>query len=134
MKSGKQISVTWYAVIDFVTASLAWAFFFFIRKWVLKETITDQGEIIVNNKFWLGIIFIPLGWLALYTLVGSYRKLYKKSRLFEFTITFMCSFIGTIVLFFLFLLDDVETNYSYYYLAFFSLFTVHFIFTFLGYM
>ena len=132
MKSGKQISVAWYAVIDFVTASLAWACFFFIRKWVLKETITDQGEIIVNNKFWLGIIFIPLGWLALYTLVGSYRKLYKKSRLFEFTITFMCSLIGTIVLFFLFLLDDVKTNYSYYYLAFFSLFTVHFIFTFLG--
>ena len=132
MKSGKQISVAWYAVIDFVTASLAWACFFFIRKWVLKETITDQGEIIVNNKFWLGIIFIPLGWLALYTLVGSYRKLYKKSRLFEFTITFMCSFIGTIVLFFLFLLDDVKTNYSYYYLAFFSLFNVHFIFTFLG--
>ena len=132
MKSGKQISVAWYAVIDFVTASLAWACFFFIRKWVLKETITDQGEIIVNNKFWLGIIFIPLGWLALYTLVGSYRKLYKKSRLFEFTITFMCSLIGTIVLFFLFLLDDVKTNYSYYYLAFFSLFTVHFIFTLLG--
>ena len=132
MKSRKQISVAWYAVIDFVTASLAWACFFFIRKWVLKETITDQGEIIVNNKFWLGIIFIPLGWLALYTLVGSYRKLYKKSRLFEFTITFMCSLIGTIVLFFLFLLDDVKTNYSYYYLAFFSLFTVHFIFTFLG--
>ena len=77
MKTGKQISVAWYAVIDFVTASLAWACFFFIRKWVLKETITDQGEIIVNNKFWLGIIFIPLGWLALYTLVGSYRKLYK---------------------------------------------------------
>lgn len=132
MKTGKQISVTWYAVIDFLTASLAWACFFFIRKWVLKETITDQGEIIVNNNFWLGIIFIPLGWLALYTLVGSYRKLYKKSRLFEFTITFMCSLIGTIVLFFLFLLDDVKTNYSYYYLAFFSLFTVHFIFTFLG--
>ncbi len=132
MKSGKQISVAWYAVIDFIAASLAWACFFFIRKWILKETITDQGEIIVNNKFWLGIIFIPLSWLALYTLVGSYRKLYKKSRLFEFTITFMCSLIGTIVLFFLFILDDVKTNYSYYYLAFFSLFTVHFIFTFLG--
>ncbi|MEO5946953.1 MAG: sugar transferase [Chitinophagaceae bacterium] len=132
MKTGKQISVTWYAVIDFITASLAWACFFFIRKWVLKETITDEGEIIVNNKFWLGIIFIPLGWLALYTLVGSYRKLYKKSRLSEFTITFMCSLIGTSVLFFLFILDDVKTNYSYYYLALFSLFTVHFMFTFLG--
>ncbi len=132
MKQGKQISIVWYAVIDFFAASLAWTCFFFIRKWILKETITDQGEIIVNNKFWLGIIFIPLGWLALYTLVGSYRKLYKKSRLFEFTITFVCSLIGTIVLFFAFILDDVKTNYSYYYLAFFSLFAVHFLFTFLG--
>ncbi len=132
MKPGKQISVAWYAVIDSITASLAWATFFFIRKWLLKETITDEGQIIVNNRFWLGILFIPLGWLALYSLVGSYRQLYKKSRLFEFTTTFVCSLIGCIVLFFAFLLDDVQTNYSYYYLALLCLFAVHFIFTFWG--
>lgn len=132
MKPDKQISITWYAVIDFFTASLAWACFFFIRKWILKETITDDGEIIVNNKFWLGLIIVPFGWLSLYTLVGSYRNLYKKSRLFEFTITFICSLIGTIVLFFILILDDVRDNYSYYYLAFLFLFAVHFTFTFLG--
>lgn len=132
MRPSKQISVAWYAVIDLVTASLAWAAFYFIRKWLLKETITDQGQIILNNKFWLGILFIPLGWLALYTLVGAYRHLYKKSRLFEFTTTFICSLIGCIILFFAFLLDDVEGNYSYYYLAFLFLFAVHFIFTFTG--
>ncbi len=132
MRTAKQISVAWYAVIDLVTASLAWAAFYFIRKWLLKETITDQGQIILNNKFWLGILFIPFGWLALYTLVGAYRRLYKKSRLFEFTITFICSLIGCIILFFAFILDDVENNYSYYYLAFLCLFAVHFFFTFLG--
>lgn len=132
MKPDKQISITWYAVIDFFTASLAWACFFFIRKWILKETITDDGEIIVNNKFWLGLMIVPFGWLSLYTLVGSYRNLYKKSRLFEFTITFICSLIGTIVLFFILILDDVRDNYSYYYLAFLFLFAVHFTFTFLG--
>ncbi len=132
MKPGKQISIAWYAVIDFITASLAWASFFFIRKWLLKETITDQGSIMVNNKFWLGILFIPIGWLVLYSLVGTYRSLYKKSRLFEFTITFVCCLIGCIVLFFLFILDDVRNNYSYYYLAFLSLFAVHFIYTFWG--
>jgi FlaA1/EpsC-like NDP-sugar epimerase len=132
MKSGKQISVAWYAVIDALTASLAWASFFFIRKWLLKETITDESQIMSNNNFLYGILFIPLGWLALYTLVGSYRGLYKKSRLLEFTITFVCSLIGSIVLFFVFLLDDVQNNYSYYYLALLCLFSVHFILTYWG--
>jgi len=132
MKSGKQISIAWYVVTDCITASLAWASFFFIRKWLLQETITDGSQFMLNNKFWLGILFIPLGWLALYTLVGSYRRLYKKSRLFEFTITFVCSLIGCIVLFFVFILDDVQTNYSYYYLALLCLFAVHFVYTFTG--
>jgi exopolysaccharide biosynthesis polyprenyl glycosylphosphotransferase len=132
MKPSKQIPVALYAVIDLITASLAWAAFYFIRRWLLKETITDGTRIILVNKFWLGILFIPLAWLAFYTLVGTYRRLYKKSRLFEFTITFICSLLGCMVLFFVFILDDVKNNYSYYYLAFLSLFTVHFLFTFWG--
>ena len=132
MSRNKQISIAWYAVIDFIAAFLAWACFFFIRKWVLKETISYQGELMVNNKFWLGLLIIPLGWLSLYTIVGTYQNLYKKSRLFEFTITFICCLIGTIVLFFLIILDDVKTNYNYYYLAFLCLFVVQFFFTFLG--
>src|SRR5262245_43498823 len=125
MKAGKQIPVAWYAITDFITASLAWASFFFIRKWILHQTITDEGQIVVNNKFWLGILFIPAGWIVLYTLVGTYRHLYKKSRLFEFTSTFVCSLIGCVILFFLFVLDDVPDNYSYYYLALLCLFAVH---------
>jgi polysaccharide biosynthesis protein PslA len=132
MNDGKKISIAWYGVIDFITASLAWASFFFIRKWILRETIADEGQLQVNNRFWLGILFVPIGWLCLYSLVGAYRHLYKKSRLFEFTTTFVCSLIGCIVLFFVLLLDDVRDNYSYYYLAFLSLFAVHFIYTFFG--
>jgi exopolysaccharide biosynthesis polyprenyl glycosylphosphotransferase len=132
MKDGKQISIAWYAVIDFITAALAWGFFFFVRKALLKETITDNEGLQVDAKFWLGIIFIPAGWFILYSLVGSYHSLYKKSRLFEFTITFVCSLIGCIVLFFSFILDDVNNDYSYYYLAFLCLFALHFIFTFTG--
>lgn len=132
MSSGKKISVAWYAVIDLFTASLAWASFFFIRRWILRQSIADEGQLLVNNNFWLGIIFVPVGWFMLYSLVGAYRHLYKKSRLFEFTSTFICSLIGCIVLFFALLLDDVRNDYSYYYLAFLSLFTVHFLFTFIG--
>jgi polysaccharide biosynthesis protein PslA len=132
MNSGKQISIAWYAVIDFITASLAWGCFFFIRRLLLNQPTIEGGQLQTDDKFWLGIALIPVGWLMLYTLVGSYRHFYKKSRLFEFTSTFVCSLIGCIVLFFSLLLDDVENDYTYYYLAFLCLFGIHFTFTFLG--
>jgi exopolysaccharide biosynthesis polyprenyl glycosylphosphotransferase len=132
MSSGKQISIGWYAVIDFITALLAWGIFFFLRKSMLQETIADDGKLQVDYKFWLGITLIPAGWLIFYTLVGTYHSLYKKSRLSEFTSTFVCSLIGCIILFFAFILDDVENTYNYYYLAFLYLFGLHFILTFLG--
>jgi exopolysaccharide biosynthesis polyprenyl glycosylphosphotransferase len=132
MGSGKKISIAWYAVVDFISAALAWACFFFFRRWYLHQPVTVNGQLLFDNNFWLGITLIPVGWLILYTVVGTYKKLYKKSRLFEFTSTFVCSIIGCIVLFFAFLLDDARKGYSYYYIAFLSLFCLHFIFTFMG--
>jgi polysaccharide biosynthesis protein PslA len=132
MTAGKQISIAWYAIIDLITASLAWGFFFFTRRWLLNQPTIENGKLQTDDKFWLGIALIPIGWLILYTLVGAYRHFYKKSRLFEFTSTFVCSLIGCIVLFFVLLLDDVENDYSYYYLAFLCLFGFHFILTFFG--
>lgn len=132
MKNARQISITWYAVTDFITAALAWGVFYFLRKNILGEEITRDGVIQVNYTFWLGITVIPLGWLVLYALVGSYHSLYRKSRLFEFTNSFVCSIIGCIVLFFALILDDKWDSYTYYYLAFGSLFLIHFTFTFIG--
>lgn len=132
MKSGKKISIAWYAIADFISAALAWACFFFARRALLDQPVIEKGQLQTDNNFWYGIVFIPIGWLILYTIVGSYRHLYKKSRLFEFTSTFVCSFIGCIVLFFALLLDDVKNDYSYYYIAFLCLFGLHFIFTFMA--
>lgn len=130
MSSAKKISVTWYAVADFVSAAMAWACFFFIRRALLQQPVIAGGSLQTDTNFWYGIIFIPVGWLILYSIVGSYRHLYKKSRLFEFTSTFVCSLIGCIIIFFSLLLDDVEGGYPYYYFAFFCLFGLHFILTF----
>src|SRR5688500_17233179 len=132
MRPEKHIPIAWYAVIDFITAALAWILFYFVRKWLLHEPVSVNGQLQVSSKFWLGILVIPTGWLILYTLVGAYHSLYKKSRLFEFTNTFVCSLIGCIFLFFFVLLDDVKNDYSYYYLAFLCLFALHFILTFTG--
>jgi exopolysaccharide biosynthesis polyprenyl glycosylphosphotransferase len=129
MKFKRHIHPVWYAIIDYCATALAWGVFYFVRKKLLGEAF------FINYKFWLGVFFIPVGWLSLYALTGSYNSIYKKSRLTEFTTTFICTTIGCIALFFLFILDDLADNdYSYYYRAFTCLFALTFVFTFLGRM
>ena len=122
----KHIHPFWYALVDYSSASLAWGCFYFWRKWLLGEPYT------VNYKFWLGILLIPVGWLILYALIGSYQSIYKKSRLSEFTNAFVCALLGCTILFFLFLIDDNKTGNSYYYSSFFSLLTLQLFFTLCG--
>lgn len=122
MNTGKKIPIALYAVADYIAAALAWGLFFFLRKWILNEPIFEDGQLQTDKKFWLGTFLIPVGWLIIYTLVGSYHSLYKKSRLNEFTMTFICSLLGCIGLFFLFLLDDAKKSYTYYYSGFGVLF------------
>ena len=132
MNPKKQIPIAWYAVCDYIMAAIAWACFYFVRKSLLQEQFSSSGKLQINARFWLGITLIPAGWLILYSLVGTYHSLYKKSRFYEFTITFTCSLFGCIILFFLVILNDIKNTYSYYYLAFFSLFAIHFSLTFIG--
>jgi exopolysaccharide biosynthesis polyprenyl glycosylphosphotransferase len=51
--------------------------------------------------------------------------LYKKSRLNELITTFFATLFGSVILFFIFLLDDVKTEPSYYYKAFAILWALH---------
>jgi len=129
MNSGKQIPVAWYAVIDFVAASLAWLLFYFLR----SSLQNDKGAYPIGYQSLLYIfLVVPVGWLILYTLAGTYNRLYKKSRLEEFTITFICSLIGCITLFVVFVLNDPQQGSSYFYTAFAALLGLHFILTFTG--
>ncbi|HVF82083.1 MAG TPA: sugar transferase [Flavisolibacter sp.] len=122
MPQKNYISSVWYAVADYTAAAIAWGLFYLVRKAILREAIG------IDYKFWLGILCIPAGWLVLYGLIGSYHSVYKKSRLSEITKTFICAVLGCTVLFFLFLLDDAKTSYSYYYASFAVLFGLHFLF------
>ena len=131
MQSGKQISLAWYVAVDFVMAALAWLCFYFWRSWMLN----DAGAYPISYTSWLYILLIvPAGWLVLYTIAGTYNYLYKKSRLAEFTLTFVCSLIGSITLFIVFVLNDFDpkNGYAYFYLAFGTLLSIHFLLTFSG--
>ena len=132
MRNERQISIGWYAVTDYVMGALAWATFYIVRKWLLKETIFYTEDLKFNSHFWTGVVFVPVGWLILFGLVGAYQGLYKKSRLYEFSAAFLCTIIGCVILFFIVVLDDVRGNYSYYYFAFFCMLIIHVGFFFFG--
>lgn len=131
MFSHRYIHAFWYALSDYTTTALAWAAFFVTRKIWLEPHVSAHA-VVDDPKFWLGLFLIPFGWLTLYALTGNYLSIYKKSRLKEFTHTFIISLVGTVVLFFLFLIDDAENSIGYYYKAFLILFLLNFVFTFFG--
>lgn len=129
MQSGKKISIVWYAAMDYVMAALTWLLFYFLR----SNLINDKGAYPISIQSWLLILLIvPAGWLILYTLAGTYHQLYKKSRLEEFTLTFICTLIGSIALMIAFILNDPQTGNTYYYIAFAALTGIHFLLTFSG--
>ncbi|MFI5151811.1 MAG: sugar transferase [Chitinophagales bacterium] len=128
----KKIHIIWYILSDYLAAILSWIILYFTRRYLLSEPIYVQGALYLNNRFWLGISIIPAGWLVFYALVGSYNKLYRKSRLNEFTVTAVCSMIGCTVLFFSIVINDPQTDYRYYYKSYFTFLLVQFILTFLG--
>lgn len=121
MKHPKRIHPFWYAAVDLLMSGLAWALFFAFRKRLLEQPHQWKEDIAADPKFWWGIILIPMGWVLLYAIAGSYRTLYKKSRLNELMTTFLLSLLGTAILFFVFVLDDTTLDHNYFYKAFLSL-------------
>jgi polysaccharide biosynthesis protein PslA len=128
MQSTSRIHIRWYILADFISAAIAWGVFFLFRKYLLTES-TGLFSGNINDTFWKGVFFIPLGWIILYHLSGTYKDLYRKSRLQEFTLTFINTMIGCLVLFFTFILDDKISSYTLYYKEAVVLFLLHFCLT-----
>jgi exopolysaccharide biosynthesis polyprenyl glycosylphosphotransferase len=126
----RNLQVTKYVVADLFTAALAWTFFFIYRKWVVDPGIFSQPQdIFLDPKLYYGIAIIPFFWLILYILIGTYRKIYRKSRLKELGQTFSITFLGVIFIFFSLILDDIVVSYRSYYKSFIILFLLHFTLT-----
>jgi polysaccharide biosynthesis protein PslA len=134
MATAKKIHILWYILSDYLSAVITWIILYFTRRLLLGEAVIYNHQLYLNNRFWLGISIIPVGWLIFFTLVGSYKSLYKKSRLKEFTTTFICSLVGCTVLFFSIVINDPETDYHYYYKSYFTFLAAQFVLTVAGRM
>ena len=126
------IPVLWYTVSDYVTALLSSVIFHFSRRLLLSEPIFINGQLLLTQRFWLGTTTIPICWLMLYTVVGSYGSLYQKSRLDEATNTFITSLLGCTIIFFAIVINDPVKDYHYFYKTYFIFLFAHFILTLSG--
>ncbi len=123
---------TKYIIADALSAMLAWGLLFLFRKLALEHTgFSDVADVFIDSNFWLGLILVPAGWLALYTIQGAYRNVLRRARLTELLDTLLASLIGVVAIFFLLLVDDHISTYRYYYITFIFLFVVHFTLTYI---
>lgn len=126
----KKLQVLKYIIADLLSAALAWACFFIFRKYVVDHHVFSHSEVIfMDPKLYLGVLVIPVFWLILYILIGTYRKIYRKGRLREFGQTVLISIIGVTILFFTLILDDIIINNKTYIEFFFALLGFHLFFT-----
>ena len=115
-----------YLFFDFISAGSSWCLFNYFRK-----TSIEKYDFEVNDKLVISTFFISLFWILLYSIFGNYRNVYKKYRLKEITQIISQTFIGIILIFFTFLLDDNINSYQDYYSLFVVLFLLHIIITFI---
>ncbi len=112
---------------DFLAALLAWVCFYIVRKYLLDELTSYQftGGLVFDLTG--SALMIAVFWTLLYTLIGEYRDIFRKSRLSEIIRLGQVSVLGGLVIFFVLLLDDEGVqNYKSYYKTISAYFLLHF--------
>jgi len=114
---------------DIVGVALAWIFFF-----VLKDK--DNASLIFSGsnpestfKFYMGMTLFIFFWLILFSLAGFYNDIFRKSRLKELGNSIGITIVGSIIIFFVVLLDwDKPSSFGSFNL-FYSMFSLVFCLT-----
>ncbi|MFZ7145357.1 MAG: sugar transferase [Bacteroidota bacterium] len=125
----KRLQTFQFIFADWLSAGLAWGLFFLYRKTIIEGQQYSQEIFLKDQKFYYGILILPVAWVVTYALIGSYQNIYRKSRIKELGQTLFLSILGVLIIFFFLLLDDVVISYKSYYHTFFTLFTLHFLIT-----
>lgn len=123
----KKLQVTKYLIADISASMLAWALFFSFRKIYIETAKFGKPiPLVYDQQYYWGLVFIPLFWILMYYLTGTYKDIYRKSRLKEIGQTLFLSIIGVLIIFFTLLLDDQIGSYKNYYQSIITLFLLHF--------
>ena len=124
---------TIYIGLDFLASSITWLIFNLLRySEVAHNVFGSLRDFLLFVQVMKGQIMVPLFWLGLFFLSGYYNKPFGKSRLGEFFSTFMTVIIGSVIIFFIVVLNELPPSFEIYYRFFFSLCCIQFVLTYTG--
>lgn len=116
-----------YLISDFLGSALAWTLFYMYRKLVIEpQKYGYSVPLHFSDRYYLALFIIPLFWIFAFWVAGTYRNIYRKSRLKEIAVGFGIVFLGSLLIFFALLLDDEVKNYKFYRLTFLALFSLEY--------
>lgn len=98
-----------YVAGDLLATSLAWFVFTVIRFFNVVQGVQCYPtfwDFLSVKPVWMGQIFFPILMMGLYYLSGYYNKVFFKSRVEELTSTLATAITGTILIYFLAIVDD----------------------------
>lgn len=124
-----------YVATDFMSAAILWFLFNIIRYHELGASFGfgTLSSYLSSDMVVKGQLLVPFFWVALHYLSGYYNRPLGKSRLDEFLATVITVLTGSLLLFFIFVLNDLPSSsrpvYRYlFYDLFFDLLALSFFF------
>ena len=114
---GKKSQLIKYLFADYIAANLAWFAFNIVRYYEIAryDGFDTLSDFLFYRNVVLGQIVVSSGWIVLHYYSGYYNKLFEKSRISDFFTTLGTVTIGTVVLFFAFLLKILPDSIRVYY-------------------
>ncbi|MFP4555989.1 MAG: sugar transferase [Bacteroidales bacterium] len=119
-----------YITLDILGSATAWFLFNIYRKEVIEKQIF--GEYVhfeITPKLVISLFVIPVFWVFIYYINSLYKDIFRRSRLKELGASVWSVFIGVLIIFFAFILDDYVASYKDYYHLFAVLFILQFFLT-----
>ena len=121
-----------YIGLDFLASFITWLLFNYFRYTEVAHNDFDSlQEFLLYFQVVKGQVLVPLFWLILHFLSGYYNKPFGKSRIGELFTTTITVIIGSVLVFFVVVLDDIPPSYEIYYRLFFSICSIQFVLTYL---
>ena len=122
-----------YVFTDFFTAALAWLLFNLLRfSEVAQYEFSSLANFLMHYQVMEGQVLIPLFWLIIYFFSGYYNKPFGKSRIGELFTTLATVTMGSVMIFFIVVLNDLPQSFHIYYRLFFYLYGLQFFLTYTG--
>jgi hypothetical protein len=72
-----------FILADWLSAVIAWGLFYIYRKTSIEQVAVNTAQLLDDRRFILGLITLPVLWVAFYAMTGAYQNVFRRSRLKE---------------------------------------------------